>query len=71
MWTDPTNPIDSEKPGGNQDWIEHAPAQDVDNTHATIVALASQYVPGSEEEKRLLRKLDFRIIVGVSLPNGH
>jgi hypothetical protein len=66
MSTDPTNHSDNEKPIGNQDWIEHAPAEGADNTHATIVALASQYVPGSEEEKHLLRKLDFRIIVGAS-----
>jgi hypothetical protein len=31
--------------------------------HTTAIALAASYVPGSPEEKRLLRKLDFRIIV--------
>ncbi|CAI7602804.1 unnamed protein product [Penicillium manginii] len=30
--------------------------------HTTAIALAASYVPGSPEEKRLLRKLDFRII---------
>lgn len=31
--------------------------------HTTAISLAASYVPGSPEEKRLLRKLDFRIIV--------
>jgi hypothetical protein len=31
--------------------------------HAVAVSLAQSYVPGCPEEKRLLRKLDFRIIV--------
>ena len=32
--------------------------------HTGVVALAAQYVPGSDAEKKLLRKIDFRIIVG-------
>jgi hypothetical protein len=32
--------------------------------YATMVSLAAEYVPGSDAEKKLLRKLDFRIIVG-------
>jgi hypothetical protein len=31
--------------------------------HATGVSLAAAYVPGCDAEKKLLRKLDFRIIV--------
>lgn len=31
--------------------------------HATAISLAASYVPGSPEEKRLLWKLDLRIIV--------
>lgn len=47
-----------------EEFIEHgqpAPGEAVD--HETMVSLASAYVPGSAEEKKLLRKLDFRIIV--------
>lgn len=39
-----------------QEWQEN-----IDYT--TAVSLAASYVPGSPEEKKLLRKLDFRIIV--------
>lgn len=31
--------------------------------HATGVSLAAAYVPGCDAEKKLLRKLDFHIIV--------
>lgn len=37
-----------------------APGEAID--HETMVQLAAEYVPGSEAEKKLLRKLDFRII---------
>lgn len=42
-----------------QEWEES-----IDRT--TAISLASSYVPGSPEEKKLLRKLDFRIIVSES-----
>ena len=33
-----------------------------DADHDNAVALASTYVPGSEEEKRLVRKIDRRLV---------
>ena len=39
----------------------------VDVDYAVAVSVAQSYVPGCPEEKRLLRKLDFRIIVRQSL----
>lgn len=38
--------------------------------HTTAISLAASYVPGSPEEKRLLRKLDFRIIVSEYQPSS-
>lgn len=43
-----------EKTKQDEQWIEMAPSSDLDN--------AEPYVPGSEAEKKLLRKLDMRII---------
>jgi hypothetical protein len=40
----------------SQNWEENA-------DHALAVTLAASYTPGCPEEKKLLRKLDFRIIV--------
>jgi hypothetical protein len=48
-----------------QQWGEGPPSTELE--HSTTVALATQYVPGSPEEKKLLRKLDLRVIV--SHPN--
>lgn len=51
-----------DKPG--EEFVEHGkPVSGEIVDHATMVSLASTYVPGSEAEKKLLRKLDFRIIV--------
>ena len=48
----------------SQEWHESETLPSmVELDQSTILALASQYVPGSQEEKRLLRKLDMRIIV--------
>jgi hypothetical protein len=50
----------------SQEWQEREtlpPMAELDRT--TLLALASQYVPGSREEKRLLRKLDLRVIVSI------
>lgn len=51
--------------------IEVKSAQQWEETvdHAVAVSLARSYVPGCPEEERLLRKLDFRIIVRQS--SGH
>lgn len=40
----------------SENWEENA-------DHALAVTLAASYTPGCPEEKKLLRKLDFRIIV--------
>jgi hypothetical protein len=51
----------------SQNWEENA-------DHALAVTLAASYTPGCPEEKKLLRKLDFRIIVcsspGLYIANG-
>lgn len=54
----------------SQEWHEREtlPAM-VELDQSTILALASQYVPGSREERALLRKLDMRVIVStVDIP---
>lgn len=51
-----------DKPVDEQLEVSIAPSES-EVEHANVLALASHYVPGSNEEKRLLRKLDFRIIV--------
>jgi hypothetical protein len=53
-------PSDQHNDGTHQQWNETAlPPVD----YATMVSLAAEYVPGSDAEKKLLRKLDLRIIV--------
>lgn len=42
------------------EWLEHEHEQD-----AEVAALAT-YVPGSEAEKRLLRRIDRRIVVSIA-----
>jgi hypothetical protein len=55
----PTDPVaDAGHEKLEQEWREHdEPAVD-----PNMVALASTYVPGSEEEKRFVRRIDKRII---------
>jgi len=47
-------------------WAEQQTNPEADQT-AVMAALASKYVPGSDAEKALVRKLDMRIIVSQSL----
>jgi MFS family permease len=47
----------------SQEWHESESPEMVELDQSTILALASQYVPGSREEKALLRKIDMRLIV--------
>ncbi|KAK9312368.1 hypothetical protein V1524DRAFT_410831 [Lipomyces starkeyi] len=44
--------------------IDAKSAQEWDENidHVTAVSLAAAYVPGSPAEKKLLRKLDFRVV---------
>lgn len=44
------------------------PKKSIDHIHAR--ELAAEYVEGSEAEKRLLRKLDFRLIVSLVLASN-
>jgi hypothetical protein len=49
--------------------IDEKAAQEWDETVDHVaVTLAASYVPGSEAEKKLLRKLDFRVIVRLPSP---
>lgn len=50
------NPEQQKSP---QEWEETV-------NHVTAASLAAAYVPGCPEEKKLLRKLDFRVIVSLS-----
>lgn len=44
----------------DDEWHENDAS--IDNEKAATIELAAQYVPGSEAEKKLLRKIDKRII---------
>ena len=59
-----------DRPNGDkasQEWHEGELPAMVELDQSTILALASQYVPGSREEKALLRKLDMRVIVSTAV----
>lgn len=45
----------------NNEWRDGTPTGE-----NNAIALAATYVPGTEEERKLLRKIDFRIVVSIA-----
>ena len=57
--TQPTAPIPEKK---EQEWQEYPIATNNADPDVNTVALAAQYVPGSQEERAFVRKIDKRIV---------
>lgn len=54
----------------SSDLKQHTSHAEVPTEQERIAALAAAYVPGSEAEKKLLRKLDMRIVVSGAWQRG-